>query len=849
MMSILFQPVSNIMSTEILSGSPDMPVFEAAMRMSERRCSSILVMDAAGRAVGIWTEADALKSELHESSAHPLTLGEAMSSPVLTLSVDTSIHDAVVLFHDKEIRHALVVDQHGHRGILSMTDIIRHQGGESFLGLRRLESLDIPAPCVLESGETLQRAIEHMRSQQVDALVVRLTPVTFGILTQRDVVRLVAQGQHQAVLGEVCTRALLSVSDRTTLTDARRLLMVHQIRHLGVLDAEGELVGLIGFADILHNIEQAFLLELHQMLFERDQALSESQRSLMLAEKVFESTMEGIIITDGTGMIQSVNPAFTRITGYDSADVVGHSPSLLGKQQSMYNDDFWQALKECGSWHGEVINRHKSGKLYTVHLSVTAVRGEEEDCHHFVAVFSDITQSKQTEARLQFLADHDALTGLANRSLFTERLQSNLEHAADTDQQLAILYVDLDRFKLLNDTFGHQAGDELLTRVADNIGRLLPEGSLVARLAGDEFVAMLTDVESVQQVACRAQDLLNVLSGETVVAGHHVFVSASIGISIYPDDGRSAESLLSNADAAMCRAKECGKNTFQFYAGDMNARALERLHLESGLHRALSHNELELWYQPKVDLATGGLCGAEALIRWRHPEKGMIAPDDFIPIAEDSSLIVQIGEWVLHTACQNLRRWRDNNLFDGRVAVNISGRQFKFGSIVQTVRNTLQTYSLPSECLELEVTESVAMEEGGGMTDMLLQLQQLGVYLSIDDFGTGYSSLSYLKRLPVKGLKIDRSFIMDLHRDSDDVAITKAIISIAHSLGLDLVAEGVERSEQRDFLVQQGCRTGQGYYYSKPLPAEEFERLLQTGDWMMPGSNPAFSGEASTLVQ
>jgi diguanylate cyclase (GGDEF)-like protein/PAS domain S-box-containing protein len=840
MTSILFQPVAQIMSTEILSAPPDMPVHEAALLMSERRCSSILVVDATGRAIGIWTEADALKSELHESGAHPLLLRETMSSPVLTLTVETTIRDAVVMFHDKMIRHALVVDASGHRGMLSMSDIIRHQGGESFLGLRRLETLEIPSPCLLDSSETLQLAIEQMRSQAVDAVVVRLSAVTFGILTQRDVVRLVAQGQQQVSLGEVCTRALLSVSARTTMTDARRLLMVHQIRHLGVLDAEGELIGLIGFADILHSIEQGFLLELHQMLYERDQALSESQRSLMLAEKVFESTMEGIIITDGAGLIQSVNSAFTRITGYSSQDVVGKSPSLLnsGKQPAAYGDLFWQSLKRDNCWHGETINRHKSGQLYTAHMSVTGVRNEGEDCHHYVAVFSDITQSKQTEARLQFLADHDVLTGLANRTLFTARLHSLLEHAAETDQRLALLYVDLDRFKLLNDTFGHQAGDELLTRVADNLSRILPEGSLIARLAGDEFVALLTDVESVQQVACRAQDLLSTLSGETVVAQHHVFVSASIGISMYPEDGRSADSLLANADAAMCRAKECGKNTFQFYAGDMNARALERLRLESGLHRALNQQELELWYQPKVDLKTGRLSGAEALIRWRHPELGLIAPDTFIPIAEDSSLIVQIGEWVLATACQDMRRWRDQNLFDGRIAVNISGRQFKFGSIVQTVRDALQTYDLPSTCLELEVTESVAMEEGAGMTDVLLQLQQLGVYLSIDDFGTGYSSLSYLKRLPVNGIKIDRSFIMDLHHDSDDVAITKAIISIAHSLGLDLVAEGVERSDQRDFLLQQGCVTGQGYFYSRPLPAEEFEQLLQSENWVMQGVIP-----------
>ncbi|TDR77874.1 EAL domain-containing protein [Paludibacterium purpuratum] len=829
MMSILFQPVTHIMSTEILRGSPDMLVREAAQRMSERRCSSILVVDESDRALGIWTETDAVRPEIFEAGAAPLRLADVMTSPVATLPPETTVQDAVVMFHDKRIRHALVAADHLPLGILSMTDIIRHQGSDSFLGLRRLDTVSMPSPCILDGTVDINDAVVQMRTQGRDAVVVRLSAATYGILTQRDVVRLMAQGQLAGPLSTVCSRSLKAVCGRTTLADARNLLLAHQIRHLGVLDGDGELVGLVGFSDILHSIEQAFLLELHQMLFERDRALSESQHSLMLAETVFESTMEGILITNGDGVIESVNPAFTRITGYHPDEVVGKVPGVLssGKQAPEFRSHFWRCLRHDGRWQGEIINRHKDGSLYTAHLSVTAVVGEGDIHRHYVGVFSDITQSKQTEARLKFLASHDALTGLANRMLFTECLQESLECAAAGDLRLALMYIDLDRFKLLNDTLGLKAGDELLTRVADTLQDLMPEGSLIGRLASDEFVVLIPEVESVQQVACHAQALLSALSGDTVVAGHEVFVSASIGISLYPDDGRSAQHLLGNADAAMIRAKECGKNTFQFYAGDMNAHALERLSLESALRRGLAQNELELWYQPKVDLASGELCGAEALIRWRHPQRGLVPPDEFIPIAEDSSLIIAIGEWVLHTACRQLRRWRDADLRAGRIAVNVSGRQFKYGGIVETVRQTLQTHGLPSECLELEVTESVAMDEGEAMTGVLRQLQQLGVYLSIDDFGTGYSSLSYLKRLPVHGLKIDRSFIMDLHKDSDDVAITRAIISIAHSLGLDLVAEGVERPEQRDFLVAHGCQSGQGYFYSRPMPAEAFEQLLR----------------------
>jgi len=829
MMSILFQPVTRIMSTEILLGSPGMLVRDAAQRMSERRCSTILVVDASDRAIGIWTETDAVRPELFDAGMSPLCLADVMSSPVVCVTPTTTIQDAVVMFHDKSIRHALVADDGVPLGMLSMSDIIRHQDSDDFLGLRRLDTVPMPSPCILDGTLDVREAVTQMRAQGRDAVVVRLSAATYGILTQRDVVRLMAQGLPAGPLASVCSRSLKAVSGSTRLADARNLLLAHQIRHLGVLDDEGELVGVVGFSDILHSIEQAFLLELHQMLFERDRALSESQHSLMLAETVFASTMEGIMITNGDGVIESVNPAFGRITGYVANEVVGKTPTVMasGKQTADFYTRFWRSLLVDGRWQGEIINRHKDGSLYTVHLCVTAVADEGTGRRHYVGVFSDITQSKQTEARLKFLASHDALTGLANRQLFTECLQVALERAAANDQRLALLYIDLDRFKLFNDTLGLKAGDELLTRVAETLQALVPEGSLIGRLASDEFVVLVSEIESVQQLASLSQTLLSALSGDTVVAGNEVFVSVSMGISLYPDDSHSAQSLLANADAAMVRAKECGKNTFQFYAGDMNAHALERMSMEAALRRGLAQNELELWYQPKVDLASGEVCGAEALIRWRHPQRGLVPPDEFIPIAEDSSLIVAIGEWVLHTACKQWRHWRDANLPAGRIAVNVSGRQFKFGGIVETVRQTLQTHGLPSECLELEVTESVAMDEGEGVTEVLRELQQLGVYLSIDDFGTGYSSLSYLKRLPVHGLKIDRSFIMDLHEDSDDVAITRAIISIAHSLGLNLVAEGVERPEQRDFLVAQGCQEGQGYYYSRPMPAEAFEKLLR----------------------
>ncbi|WP_312854490.1 putative bifunctional diguanylate cyclase/phosphodiesterase [Paludibacterium denitrificans] len=432
---------------------------------------------------------------------------------------------------------------------------------------------------------------------------------------------------------------------------------------------------IVSFREIIQSIEHEFLLELHGALRERDEALLQSKQNLLLADKVFEATMEGIVITDQSGVIQTVNPAFVRITGYSREEAVGRTPTILksGKQPREFYEYLWRCLIKDGARQGEVVNRRKNGLLYTEHLSITAIRDDSGECRHYVAVFSDITQRKQAEERLHFLANHDALTGLPNRTLFIEKLQAAVEQAAQYNRRVALMFVDLDRFKLVNDTLGHHAGDELLTRIASELRRVAPQLATVARLSGDEFTILLDNVVSVQQVASRAQSILDAVSAVAVVAGQEVFISASVGIAMYPDDGAAADALLANADTAMYRAKERGKNTFQFYTADMNARAIERLKLEYSLHRALAQHELELWYQPKVELASGRIVGAEALLRWRHPEMGMIPPSQFIPIAEDSALIVPIGEWVLDTACADIRHWQDSGLSSGRVAVNVSG--------------------------------------------------------------------------------------------------------------------------------------------------------------------------------
>ncbi|UTH74717.1 EAL domain-containing protein [Chromobacterium sp. IIBBL 290-4] len=819
--------IADIVSCELLSCDPSQSVREAARRMLAAGYSSILVREAGGRVCGFWTEADAL--ELCRSGGDAdQPIQQAMKPPPAELAHDLSLQQAVDAFRGRQLRHALVCRNGQPLGMLTLTDIVRNQGLESFLMVKRVADLPVAAAIPLPATATVMEGFSRMCGQSLTALAVKLDDGGYGIVTQRDVLRWLASGKLPATLGQGCRQPLIGVSAGASLLQARRVLRQHNIRHLAVFADDGRLLRILGFDDIVNGIEHEYLNELHEALRQRDEALQQSRHSLLLADKVFESTMEGIVITDPNGVIQSINPAFSRITGYSREEALGQTPAMLksGKQPPEFYQQMWRSLARDGRWQGEVVNRRKGGLLYTEHLSITAIRDGAGECLHYVAVFSDITQRKQAEERLHFLANHDALTSLPNRTLFLERLQSAVDRAGEERRQLALLFIDLDRFKLVNDTLGHYAGDQLLVHIARQLQSRLKPTDTVARLSGDEFTVLLENVDGEAQAAAAAQDMLDAISELSEVSGQQMFISASIGISLYPLDGEEADTLLVHADTAMYRAKERGKNGFQFYTADMNARALERLKLEYSLHRALAQGELELWYQPKVALDSGEMIGAEALLRWRHPELGLVSPDRFIPIAEESALIGQIGAWVLRTACADIRDWQRRGLKPGRVAINVSGRQLKHGDFVEQLRQALADYGLGSECLELEITESVVMEEGGAMIEMLRRLQELGLYLSIDDFGTGYSSLSYLKRLPVRGLKIDRSFIADLHHDSDDAAITRAIVSIAHSLGLDVVAEGVEEEAQRLFLLEQGCYCAQGYLFSKPLPRETFECLL-----------------------
>jgi diguanylate cyclase (GGDEF)-like protein/PAS domain S-box-containing protein len=572
----------------------------------------------------------------------------------------------------------------------------------------------------------------------------------------------------------------------------------------------------------------AFGLRSRRVQAERDQHL----RQLRQSAAVFESSGEGVIITDPEERIVAVNRAFTAITGYSEDDVLGETPRLLssGLQDEAFYRTLWESLREADFWQGEMWNRRKDGEVYPELLSISAVRDGEGTLTNYVAVFADITEVKRSQAELDFLANHDPLTELPNRRLFNERLLHALDQRQREGGSLAVLFLDLDDFKNVNDSLGHPTGDQLLKAVADRLSGRMRSGDTLARIGGDEFLVLLEGVDGAEGAAVAAQKLLDAFREAFPVDGRELSLAASLGISLFPGDGEDAETLIKNADAAVFRAKEAGRNQYQFYTAELTATASERLDLERGLRWALEHDQLEVHFQPQVELASGRIVGAEALLRWPHPEKGLISPARFIPVAEDTGMILPIGERVLAAACRRGREWREAGHALQRMAVNVSAVQVQRQDLPGLLRRIVGETGFDPVCLEVEVTEAIFLRETERAIEVLGELRDMGVETAIDDFGTGFSSLGYLKQLPVDTLKIDKSFVGDIPADANDAAIVRTIIAMGRSLGLQVVAEGVETEAQAAFLRAEGCALGQGYLYSAPVPADEFRKLLDDSE-------------------
>ena len=548
-----------------------------------------------------------------------------------------------------------------------------------------------------------------------------------------------------------------------------------------------------------------------------------------LAATVFEAASEGIVILDPDSRILAVNRAFTTVTGYGREELLGQGVGSLihGSDARRQYRLISLELERSGSWEGELMETRKNGELYPQWLQLSMIRDAQGRVSHTVGFFVDLTARREAEERLRYLSNYDDLTGLANRTLFKERLHQAGQRARQSGRSLALLHIDLDRFKILNDSLGHELADQLLRQMSRRLAQTIPEAETLARLSGDEFAVLLDSYGSLSSLARLASRVLSKLRLPIMVGDQELVVSASIGISLLPDNAREISTLLSQANMAVQHAKHLGGNTFQFYTDNLQACTLERLQLENQLRKGIEEGQLEVFYQPKLCLADDSLHAAEALVRWRHPELGLVPPGDFIGLAEETGLINPLGEFVLRQACQQARSWQLEGLAEVRVSVNISAQQLRQGSLVSLVRQVLDETGLPARLLELELTESLLLENVESVISTFQQLRSLGILLAIDDFGTGYSSLSYLKRFPVHYVKIDQTFIRDISTNSEDAAITRAIIAMAHGLELKVVAEGVETQAQMDFLKAQHCDELQGYLISEPVPAAAFSQLLR----------------------
>jgi len=562
-------------------------------------------------------------------------------------------------------------------------------------------------------------------------------------------------------------------------------------------------------------------------------ALWSVEEALRIDAAILATTRDAVIITDLVPKILAVNPAFTEITGYAEAEVIGKSPSILssGRHDRAFYQAMWLSLRETGYWQGEIWNRRKDGEMYPELLTLSAVCNEQGDPVHYVGVVTDLSQLRLHEERSPRLAHYDPLTALPNRLLLEARLQHTLERASREENRAAVLVIDLDQFKTINDSHGHAAGDALLVAVTRRLRTRLREEDTLSRLAGDQFVLVLEALHDYQEAEIMARSIQALLESPFVLPGGcKAFVRASVGISVYPQDGNTAQALLVGADAAVHRAKELGGRQFCYYTSELNVQARATLVMEEALRRALDQEEFVLYYQPKIDLRSGRIVGAEALLRWQRPGCGLVSPLEFIPAAEKNGLIEGIGAWVIRDACRQMRAWRDTGLTEIKVAVNVSARQFRYGGLEEEIIQALTQYGVKPSHLMLELTESILMDAPEKAVARMTALKRLGLRLSLDDFGTGYSSLAYLGRFPIDQMKIDRSFVKDIVTDPGAATIATSVISLAHRMRVGVVAEGVETEAQAGYLRQNGCDEIQGYLFSKPLPAEEFAELVRQGE-------------------
>lgn len=821
-------PVARICQTDILCCPPEDTLDTALQLMAEHGTGSVLICEG-GRPSGMLTRRDAMAACLARPIKGPWPrLGEVMSRRMLVVDTDASIDEVGVELMRQHLRHAVVVDQQGQLyGILSESDIVNNQGIEHDLFLRSVADIAPPLALRLNGKQFMRDAIEQLRSNAQHAALV-CCGEQHCILTDTDAIRILASGESlDRPLSEFPLAELVSVEESVSLYIARKVFRRHGFRHLGLTDSEGRVTRLLSYADILRSVEKDYVARLRELLAHRSEALQQSIHNLRLIEQLINASLEGVLITDAQGAIQSVNPAFVEITGYQPEEVIGRNPNVLssGRHGHDFYVNMWRDLKTRGRWQGEIWNRNKFGVVYPEWLNISAITDDQGQVTHYAAIFHDLTEVKRSEARIQRLASFDHVTGLSNRRLFMERVEQSIDYARDQRRRFAVLALDMDMFKRINDRFGHDAGDEVLRTLAGRIQGALQPLDMASRPGGDEFAIILADICD-ESLDGRIERITRVLSNPVMIGASEVRVTASIGVAVYPDDADNVDGLMRSAEAALQQSKDLGRNSFSYFSPELHRQRRSHYLIGTRLHEALEKNELSLVYQPKIDLASGEVAGVEALVRWRNSDLGQVPPDQFIPMAEDMGLISQIGHWVLREAASQARRWQDAGA-PLPVAVNLSARQFQQGNVVGLIGTILKEQALEPRWLSIELTESSFLHNAEQTAEILRALRSRGIGISIDDFGTGYSSLSYIRTMTLDQLKIDRSFVINITGEERDRQLVRAIIAMSQALGLSVVAEGVETPEQLELLAELGCDQVQGYLVCRPLPAEALEQWYE----------------------
>ncbi|NLW03998.1 MAG: EAL domain-containing protein [Pseudomonadaceae bacterium] len=836
--------VGALVSGGLLTCIPSLPLKEVAKRMSRAKVSCILIVEN-DQLLGIWTEGDTRKLDFSKPDLLTTPISSLMSFPVISVNYDARLSETAAFMKERGLRRLLVLNQQGEPlGMLTQSDLVRYQGVENYLLMRNVGSSIRRAPLRLNASLTIAAAVVRLREAGVEAAVVEQgkgRPPS--IITERDLIILLAEELSTLTLQEFIKHELFCVPKNMSLLHAVDLLREKGFRHLGVVncDEQGkpteELCGLLSFTDILSSIEYEYVNQLRSALEARDLALKTSTEHLLLAQKVIEASLDGIIITDSKGVIQAVNPSFTTLTGYSSEEAIGQTPAMLssGRHDKEFYQVMWKSMLTQGYWQGEVWNRRKNGEVYAEWLTITGIRNSKGIIRQFAAIFSDITDRKLKEEQIHSMAYYDELTGLANRRLLLDRLKQALANAHYHKHKMGVLFLDLDLFKRINDSLGHQAGDEVLQNIAQRLETSVREGDSVARLGGDEFMVLVPEVESLHLLEALAARLISVLTKPLTIQKNHLVVSTSIGISVFPNDGLTAEVLLKHADTAMYRAKEAGRNSYCFYNSQMGERSFADLTLEHRLRLALNNRNLYLVYQPKIDVSNQQWVGMEALLRWDDAILGSVSPAEFIPLAEKLGLIEDLGDRVIEQVCLQLQIWLAAGYQPPTISINVSARQLLDTYFAKRVFKLLAAYKIPTHLIELELTEScLIIGDEDDQYQLLKQFEAGGIKLSIDDFGTGYSSLSYLRKLPLSTIKIDASFIAELPSNNEDAQLVKAIIGMALALRMDVVAEGVETSAQAALLHSLGCSVCQGYWLARPAKVEQVAGWLAAateGKW------------------